>query len=119
MSELQLNIDGDRQGFTPGGSLAGHASWDVSGVTTAEVRLFWYTKGKGTQDVQIVDTVVFESPQNRDRREFRMGLPDQPYSVSGKLISIVWALELLVERGAHVERREFVLSPTGREIQIT
>ena len=63
------------------------------------MRLFWYTRGKGTEDVGLVDTVAFPNPQTTDQRTFRFALPEAPYSFSGKLISIIWAIELILEPG--------------------
>jgi hypothetical protein len=118
MSPLSIAIADDKHAFKPGDSLAGHVSWDVSEVTSAELQLFWYTRGKGTGDVGIVDTLVFANPQTTDQRSFQFKLPDTPYSFSGKLISILWAIELIVEPETAVERREFVMSPTGKEVEV-
>ena len=90
----------------------------MNGASSAEVRLFWYTRGKGTEDVELVDTVAFPNPQTTDQRTFRFALPEAPYSFSGKLISIIWAIELIVEPGRSVERREIVMSPSGREVVV-
>lgn len=119
MSTLRIEPTDGRTAFTPGQPLSGQASWRVERApASAELRLFWYTSGKGTQDVGVVDTVVFAAPRADDRRDFTLVLPPEPYSFSGKLISLSWALELIVEPGSHVERRELVLSPTGREVVI-
>jgi hypothetical protein len=119
MSTLRIELTDRRTACTPGQTLSGHAAWRVEGApASAELRLFWYTSGKGTQDVGVVDTVVFAAPRADDRRDFALVLPPEPYSFSGKLISLSWALELVVEPGPHVERQELVLSPTGREVII-
>jgi hypothetical protein len=118
MTELHLDLADDRRAFKPGESVEGRVSWNVDGATSAEVRLFWYTRGKGTEDVGLVDTVAFPNPQATDQRTFRFTLPEAPYSFSGKLISILWAIELIVEPGSSVERREIVVSPSGREVVV-
>jgi hypothetical protein len=112
-----LGIDLGALNFKPGDRIDGRVSWQLERPPeSAELRLFWYTKGKGTQDVENVDSASFATPQIHDERLFSFTLPAQPFSFSGQLISIVWALELLVEPGGHVERLEFVMSPTGREV---
>jgi len=117
MSALRIELAGGRKAFTPGEPLSGRASWRVADApSSVELRLFWYTSGKGTQDVGVVDTSSFAAARAEDGRDFTLPLPREPYSFSGQLISIVWALELLVEPGGYVERREFVLSPTGKEV---
>jgi hypothetical protein len=117
MSTLRIDIGGGRDGFKAGESISGRATWQVDQPPqSAELRLFWYTRGKGTQDVENVDSVTFPAPQVSDDRSFSFTLPRQPYSFSGTLISLVWALELIVAPGSNVARQEFTLSATGREV---
>ena len=118
MTDLRIELAEDRRAFKPRETVEGRVSWNVDGATSAEMRLFWYTRGKGTEDVGIVDTVVFPNPQPTDQRTFRFTLPEAPFSFSGKLISILWAIELIVEPGPSVERRELVMSPSGREVRV-
>jgi hypothetical protein len=120
MSTLRIDVSGGRRGYKPGETIGGRVTWQVDEAPqSAELRLFWYTSGKGTQDVGNVDSVVFQTPQMNDDRTFSVTLPRQPYSFSGKLISVVWALELIVEPGSNVERQEFVMSATGEEVVLT
>lgn len=120
MSRLSLDVDGGRSRFQPGDELVGHAAWSLGEPPDGvELRLFWYTAGKGTRDVEVVATERFDPPAAEGRREFRLRLPAGPWSWSGTLVSIVWALELVVEgagRGEpQVERHELVVGPGGRE----
>jgi hypothetical protein len=118
MSTLTIDLGG-RHAFTPGETIDGRVSWQADEAPeSAELRLFWYTRGKGTQDVGAVGSVPFATPQMNDSRSFALALPRDPFSFSGKLISIVWALELIVEPGSNVERQEFVMSPTGAEVVV-
>ncbi len=117
MSTLRIDVSGGPRGYRPGETIGGRVTWQVDEAPqSAELRLFWYTSGKGTQDVENIDTVVFETPRMNDDRTFSLTLPRQPYSFSGKLISLVWALELIVEPGSNVERQEFVMSASGEEV---
>ena len=117
MSTIRIDISGGQQGFKPGDTISGRVTWQVDAPPeSAELRLFWYTSGKGTQDVENVDLVAFQTPQQNDDRTFSFTLPRQPYSFSGKLISIIWALELIVEPGSNVERQTVVMSASGREV---
>jgi hypothetical protein len=116
MSELQIALD-QTGGFAPGDVLSGRVSWTADREPTdVELRLFWYTQGKGTSDLGIVEAVRFDRPQRHDQRTFRFTLPREPHSFSGKLISLVWAIELIVGPKAEAERHEFVLSPSRAEI---
>jgi hypothetical protein len=116
MSTLRIDL-GSQQGYKPGDTIGGRVTWQVDEQPqAAELRLFWYTSGKGTQDVENVDAVPFQLPQMNDDRSFSLRLPRQPYSFSGKLVSLVWAIELIVEPGSNVTRQEFVMSASGREV---
>lgn len=107
----------DEGGYLPGTTLSGHVRWSVGHeVDTAELSLFWYTSGKGTRDVGVIERLRFDQPRREDRREFRLALPREPYSFSGALISLVWAIELVLTPGEEAERKEFVLSPSRNEI---
>jgi hypothetical protein len=117
MSTLRLEIAGDR--FRPGERVAGGAAWDLASPPKAvEVRLFWRTEGKGTVDVEVVDRVRFDGPAARQAEKFEFNLPPSPYSFSGKLISLLWGVELVVQPDGPSERASFTLSPTGGEILI-
>ena len=117
MSTLRIDISGAERGYKPGESISGRVTWQVDQPPqSAELRLFWFTSGKGTQDVENVDSANFHAPQMNDDRLFSFALPRQPFSFSGKLISLAWALELIVEPGSNVERHEFVMSSSGEEV---
>jgi hypothetical protein len=117
MSGLRIDLASGRKAFKPGEPLSGRASWRIDQQPiSAELRLFWYTSGKGTQDVGVATTMTFDGPRMQDQRDFTLPLPREPYSFSGTLISLIWAIELIVEPGGHVERCELVLSGTGEEI---
>lgn len=117
MSELRIEIEGGNRSFEPKSTLSGTASWSVQNpLEEVSLRLFWYTQGKGDQDVEIVAEERFRSPAQSERREFSFTLPEGPYSFSGKLISLLWALELIVQPGGEVHRQELVLAPGGQEL---
>lgn len=117
MDWIQVDTADGRLSFLPGETVEGVASWHLDPpLESVELRLFWYTEGKGDQDVQIVETVSFGQPGADDRRAFRVRLPAGPYSFSGKLISLTWALEVVAEPGTRAGRALLVVSPTGREI---
>lgn len=117
MSTLKIGTYEQKTRFRPADEVAGKALWILDEPPKAvEVRLFWYTQGKGTVDVNVADRVRVEAPPARGEREFRFRLPDAPYSFSGKLISLVWALELVALPSDETERLEIVVSPTGFEV---
>lgn len=119
MNELRIEMDGDRRWFLPGESLSGRVSWRLEDDAEAiELRLFWFTSGKGTEDVAIVESVRIEAAGKAGNREFSFSLPTGPYSFSGSLITLSWALELVALPEGATERIEFVMAPTPVEVRL-
>ena len=119
MNELPIEMDGDRRWFLPGESLSGRVSWRLEDDAEAiELRLFWFTSGKGTEDVAIVESVRIEAAGKAGNREFSFSLPTGPYSFSGSLITLSWALELVTLPEGATERIEFVMAPTPVEVRL-
>lgn len=117
MSRVAIALAGGRTAFLPGEDVAGAVDWRrPAAPERVEVRLFWYTRGKGTEDVEIVDRMTFEEPSAEEGKGFRFRLPEGPYSVSGKLVSLAWAIEVVAEPDDEVARTELTVSPTGSEI---
>jgi hypothetical protein len=117
MEWIQVETRDGATAFAPGEVVEGTASWQFEKpAESVELRLFWYTQGKGDQDVGVVATVSFPEPALQDRRGFRIPLPAGPCSFSGKLISLIWALEVVAEPGSRAGRLEIIVSPTRREI---
>ena len=120
MSELRITLDDRHGAFEPGQPIGGRVSWRTDTTPeSVELQLFWYTQGKGTQDVGVAVTVPFDPAAATDERTFRIDAPHEPFSFSGTLISILWALELIVEPDIGVERLEIVIAPRGKEVVVT
>lgn len=119
MSDLKIILRDDRVNHRPGDTVEGVAGWRLDQPPkSVELRLFWFTRGKGTEDVELVERMPFPEPQLEEGRTFRFTLPSEPWSFSGQLISLIWALELIVEPRELTTRVELVVSPTGQEIQL-
>lgn len=119
MERVSIETAGGQTTFEPGAELRGQVEWELATpARRMEVRLFWYTRGKGTTDVQVLKIHRFDVPTLRGREEFRFVLPAEPYSFSGKLISLVWALEAIADPGERTTRLELVVAPEGKEIQL-
>jgi hypothetical protein len=117
MSELEIVLRDQRRNFRPGETVEGVAVWRLEQpAKSIELRLFWFTRGKGTEDVGVVNQLRFDAPQLTEGRDFSFALPAGPFSFSGELISLIWALELVVEPGSHSTSVELVMSPTGQEL---
>ena len=104
--------------FGAGEEIRGIAEWSgPSAPRGVELRLFWRTEGKGTSDVSTVWETNFDRPQIEDRREFALAAPDFPPSFSGRLISLVWAFELVID-GKGISTQDLVIAPGGVEVNI-
>jgi hypothetical protein len=116
---MKLELAEDRTKYRPGERLEGVAFWDLgSAPSSLELRLYWRTQGKGTVDLEVVRTVTFDGAAASDRRPFSIELPPGPYSVSGKLISIVWGVELVAEPKGESANVEITISPTGEILRL-
>jgi len=106
--------------FKPGELIEGRASWHLDGeVEAVEVRLFWFTTGKGSQDVEIVSNLRTDSPETSGHNDFSIRAPEGPYSFSGKLITLGWAIELVALPSGETERLDLLIAPAPVEVDIT
>ena len=117
MDLIELQTDDARNAYVPGETISGTVSWRLDAPADGvEVRLFWYTRGKGTTDVQVVKAQHFDSAGTSGKRSFRFVLPEEPYSFSGKLVSLIWALEAVIQPGDRSQRLELVVGPGAQEV---
>ena len=117
---IRFGLRENRTQFRPGEEVNGAVLWEgTEKPQLAEVRLLWFTRGKGTEDVSVVATESFSDPQPGDTRTFHFTLPDAPYSFNGKLISVTWAVEFVLKPGEHAERIEIIVSPSDEEIRLS
>lgn len=117
MDKLKIALHEDKTAFAPRETLDGVIEWNLdSNPRRLDLSLFWYTAGRGMRDAGMVHQLSFDGPGTHGSKEFSFPLPDGPFSVSGKLVSIVWALELTCSPGSETTRRDITLSPTGKEI---
>ena len=116
---LRISLEGSRKNFRPHESVSGTASWQLGeSVKAIEIHLCFYTQGKGTSDVHIVETIRIDTPPENGSEKFSWQLPLSPYSFSGKLISLIWAVEVVVLPSAEAESITFEMSPNGSEINL-
>lgn len=120
MDKLSIVLHDDKTAFAPRETVRGTMHWNLDGNPhRIELSLFWYTSGKGTRDVGVIQTVPLDNPGGLGSKEFSFTLPEGPYSFSGRLISLIWALELTASGGSETVRKEITVSPTSREILLT
>jgi hypothetical protein len=115
---LRIILDDKRTTFRAGEDIRGRAEWSLDApAKSVAVHLCWFTRGKGTTDTEVVQQRTFE-PAPTGQGTFSFRAPDQPYSFSGQLISLIWAVELVVDPGDHCERVELIIGPDAAEIEL-
>lgn len=117
---LSIEFDGGVTAYRPGATIRGMVAWSQTGpIDSVRVCLVWYTEGKGTRDMSVVQEVPIVSSRSADQQPFTLTAPpDGPFSFSGKLVSVIWAVELLIEPESRSVQKPIVISPTGTEIDL-
>lgn len=116
---LRITLADGKTSFEPGTAITGTVAWDLPNTPSSlELNLCWGTAGKGTTESRRVTTVTFDRPTARDQRPFSLLAPTEPYSFSGKLISLFWTLELVATPGDDFARTDLVIAPNGEEISL-
>ncbi len=117
MSTVRIGTKDDQKAYRPGETIEGAIGWELPEAPgSIEVRLFWQTRGKGTEDVEVVERLRLERPLAQGAHAFRFTAPAEPVSFSGRLIALNWALEVVVLRQGPSARVDLVIAPDGREI---
>jgi hypothetical protein len=117
MDKLKIVLHEDRTVFAPRETIRGRIEWNLdANPKCLDLSLFWYTAGRGTRDVGMVHNTWFDDPGSRGARDFSFTLPEGPFSVSGKLVSVIWSIELTCSPSSETVRREIVVSPTGKAV---
>lgn len=117
MERLSIHLQDDQTVFAPLEPIKGTVRWNLeSPPKQLELSLFWYTEGKGTRDVGVVDTMTIDSYGSLGSKDFQFVLFNGPCSFSGRLISLIWAVELSCPDIDETVRQEIVVSHTGKEI---
>lgn len=112
---MSISVNDAADGYSPGAVIKGEIDWQVDyRPKMAVLRLFWYTEGKGTQDVGIVEEKNL-NPVSAHQKDFRFQLPEAPYSFKGSLITLKWAVELVLDKGKDSARVDLVVSPWTKE----
>lgn len=118
-SLIKIATADGRVNFEPGEMVHISIDWQLdTPPKMADLRLIWYTRGKGDEDVSVVARVPFTELKATDRRTAEFLIPESPYGFSGKLISLIWAVELILGKDRS-QRLDLVVAPGAKEIQLT
>jgi len=116
---IAINIDADQTAFRPGEMVRGTVSWALPvAPSQLSLELFWTTRGKGTVDSEVVQSVQIRQPAASGQQRFELKLPNGPYSFSGKLVSVLWGLRLSIHPSQEQTQVNLTVSPTGAEINL-
>ncbi len=116
---LRLQLNQDPATLVPGQTIDGTVGWErESPPKKAMLRLFWYTEGRGTQDVGVIEEITLPIDQRAMKGTFRFNIPDSPYSFQGQLITLKWAIELVLNKGKEVERLDLIVSPWVEQVKL-
>jgi len=119
MPQLKIQPAGGQASFEPGQSIDVEANWQLDEqADSIELRLIWFTEGKGSEDVCVVADHTIEHPKMADSHLWQLELPSQPYSFNGTLIVLVWSLELLVNDGDATTRFDLTIAPGGKAVEL-
>lgn len=118
---MKLDIDNDQKNYIPGQQISGTVVWEdfPPETTHLEVRLIWYTQGKGTRDFELMAAVRLECANlPKGQQAFQFVAPHRPSSFSGSKLSVVWGLELIDFPSKESMITQICISPTGQEIRL-
>lgn len=117
---IAIQLKNNTATYTPGEAIDGEVRWSDLGprVDLLEIRLIWYTEGKGDRDVAILDRRTVAAPVAAGSHAFSFTAPDRPYSCSGKLVSLLWAIETIAFPSRDSESRIVVIGPERRGVKL-
>lgn len=113
---IKIELAKQEANFIPADSIAGAVTWSEAEGTSLEVRLIWYTVGKGDRDFELVTSHLVSDFQPSGQEQFSFVAPTRPQSFSGKHISLQWAIEAIIFPDQTSERINLTISNSGAEI---
>jgi len=117
MKDLQLHLEGDR--FRAGETIIASVHWSLERPPAAcLLNLLWYTSGVGEEAVGIVERHCFDHLESQGRRRCRFTAPKHPPSFSGRLVSLQWAVEALLQPVGGVARCDVIIAPERQAVDL-
>jgi len=115
---INVKLDNEESTYRPGDTISGSVEWSEEEGDSLEVRLIWFTQGKGDRDFELISThtVTAFGPSGSER--FQFSAPHRPQSFAGKLISLQWAIEAIAFPSQNTKLQNLTISSTGKEIEI-
>lgn len=114
-----IQIELKKTEFHLGETIDGEVRWlGLNEIDSLDIRLIWYTEGKGDRDFQVVASQEIRSPASEGQATFSFTAPNYPASCSGKLVSIRWAIEVVELPGINAQSTKLVISTNGKEVDL-
>ena len=116
MNDIKLKIE--KEHYAPKENIQVSLHWDLMDVAEniIEVHLFWYTEGRGDEDMEIIETQEIKLNAKSGSKDLIFVAPLQPYSFSGKYIALTWAIEAVMQKSKISALEIFYLTPFHEKI---
>lgn len=112
-----INVQLDKKDYEPGEQIQGKLTWNQIGPSVDfDIRLIWYTLGKGSRDCSIVSSHLVAKPNISGDYDFSFEAPTWPHSFTGQLISLQWAIEVVELPSEQAVEAELIIAPGRKEI---
>ena len=113
--EFRLAVTPDHP--RPGDRITVQVDWDhVARSTAIDVRLCWLLATPAQQRVIVNARESEPYPFTRGSRAFTFTLPQTPCTIHGRLMRILWLVEVVLLPTRHCVRLGFVVSPDGEAV---
>jgi hypothetical protein len=105
----------------PGEQIALSTRWSMERqAKTIEARLIWYTESPAPTELEVVSSKTLvrpgQPPDLTGEKEISFLLPSGPFSYEGRLFSVRWAIEMVIDGRPTGARFEFDLGPDGSPV---
>ena len=119
-NDMTIDLHINKEHYLPNETLRGSITYkNVNREEKLILILYWYTTGMSELDTHKHLTLDFSPPSESGQQEFFIQLPNHPYSFSGKLITLTWALKLSrINSEMAIIKKIFISPINGKEIQL-
>jgi len=105
--------------YAPGDLIEGTISWSIDEPPEKfSVSLLFESRGKGTPQREVYQLNDNVAPNKNGKFPFSFTAPDWPWSFSGKLISLLWILQVTDESSNDASEANIIISPTRAEMDL-
>ena len=119
MNKIELKLINEHNFFKPGSILKGNIIWNIDIIPqTITISLCYWTEGRGTEDAVSIAKEEVKITNPSGEQPFEFPIPNSPWSFSGKLISVNWAVAAEIRSKNLFTLIPITISPTAAEINL-